>query len=104
MGVPKALRFLEPIEIGGNWWVSPNDPSKKLVGVPKAPVRLVPAQHVKPFVKGPNKNDAGDALVICETEIDGCPKSCPGVRPCWAHQKKRDRRSGLFLPLLRLFD
>lgn len=29
-------------------------------------VMLVPAQHVKPFVRG-NKNDANDALAICET-------------------------------------
>ncbi|WP_181919341.1 IS110 family transposase [Alkalilimnicola ehrlichii] len=29
------------------------------------PVRLIPPQHVKPFVRV-NKNDAGDALAICE--------------------------------------
>lgn len=31
-------------------------------------VKLVPAQHVKPFVKG-NKNDRNDALAICETAL-----------------------------------
>ncbi len=31
-------------------------------------VKLVPAQHVKPFVKG-NKNDRNDALAICETTL-----------------------------------
>jgi len=29
-------------------------------------VRLVPAQHVKAFLKGTNKNDAKDAIAICE--------------------------------------
>jgi transposase len=31
-------------------------------------VQLVPAQHVKPFVRG-NKNDRNDALAICETSL-----------------------------------
>ncbi len=31
-------------------------------------VQLVPAQHVKPFVKG-NKNDRNDALAICEASL-----------------------------------
>lgn len=31
-------------------------------------VKLVPAQHVKPFVKG-NKNDRNDALAICEASL-----------------------------------
>jgi len=32
-------------------------------------VRLVPAQHVKAFVKGQNKNDAKDAVAICEAAL-----------------------------------
>ncbi len=36
-------------------------------------VKLVPAQHVKPFVKG-NKNDRNDALAICEAAQR--PKMC----------------------------
>ena len=31
-------------------------------------VKLVPAQHVKPFVKG-NKNDRNDAVAICEAAL-----------------------------------
>ena len=37
-------------------------------------VRIIPAQHVKPFVRG-NKNDANDALAICEAALR------PDVRP-----------------------
>jgi len=32
------------------------------------PVKIIPPQHVKPFVKT-NKNDANDALAICETMV-----------------------------------
>lgn len=32
-------------------------------------VRLVPAQHVKAFVQGQNKNDAKDAMAICEAAL-----------------------------------
>ena len=31
-------------------------------------VKLIPAQHVKPFVRG-NKNDANDALAIAEASL-----------------------------------
>lgn len=32
-------------------------------------VRLVPAQYVKPFTQGNNKNDTNDALAICEAAL-----------------------------------
>lgn len=32
-------------------------------------VRLIPAQHVKAFVKTQNKNDANDAVAICEAAL-----------------------------------
>lgn len=31
-------------------------------------IRIIPAQHVKPFIRG-NKNDANDALAICEAAL-----------------------------------
>jgi transposase len=37
-------------------------------------VKLIPAQHVKPFVTN-QKNDANDALAICEAAFARTPKS-----------------------------
>lgn len=54
---PEATIAMEACS-GSNYW------GRELQGR-GYPVRLIPPQHVKPFVKG-NKNDRNDAFAICE--------------------------------------
>lgn len=57
-------------------------------------VKLIPAQHVKPFLKG-NKTDAADALAICEASrrpnIHFVPVKTPGQQDLQLLSKHRSR-------------
>ncbi|MCL1091952.1 transposase, partial [Shewanella profunda] len=54
---PEAVIAMEACS-GSNYW------GRELISQ-GFEVRLIPPQHVKPFVKG-NKNDRNDAFAICE--------------------------------------
>lgn len=65
---PIFMQQLPPSLIAMEACGSANFWARKFIGMGHR-VRLVPPQHVKAFVKGHNKNDANDALAICEAAL-----------------------------------